>query len=308
MIVASPHCQETDPALVAFADRLIRAKVEDEDGEWWDTDSAQFKRAHRAIANRIRFAISGVEPLFSHDEIMVSFSPDLLVDGPDGPYVPGYELQIDTLVPNPEISETPNGSGDWFVRGFEPTEDGVKACIQALIERGFVWDERLQALCEERSDQPSWVTAWMKEGRPGAEAAVEPYAKADREASLENLSQLRTLDELERQLKQSQHLALLFMPATPVMKEGFWRAMGNMSKVYPADLFLVPAGSEVSVGFSQIDGPTVERDWAVTVFVQGKRLDGALGDMFADPYRTVVEQYREPLAPPPPRRNLWAGK
>lgn len=299
--------QETDPELVAFADRLIRAKVENEDGEWWDTDTALFKRAHRAIANRVRFAIFGVEPLFTHDEIMVSFAPDLLMDAPDGPYIPGYELQIDSLVPNPEISETPNGSGDWFVRGFESTPDGVKACIQALIERGFVWDERLQAFCEERSDQPSWVTAWMKEGRPGAEAAVEPYAQADREASLENLSQLRTLDGLERQLKQSQHLALLFMPAAPVMKEGFWRAMGNMSKVYPADLFLVPAGSEVSVGFSQIDGPTVERDWAVAVFVQGKRLDGALGDMFADAYRRVVVEYQDGPTPGSSRRPPGAG-
>ena len=90
------------------------------------------------------------------------------------------------------------------------------------------------------------------------------------------------------------------------MKDGFWKAMGNIGKTYPADLFLVPAGSEVSVGFSQIDGPAVPRDWAVAVFVQGKRLGGPLGDMFADAYRRVVDQYRERPDPTPPRRNLWA--
>lgn len=296
MVTPAPAFQETDPQLIAFADRLIRAKVDSEGDEWWDAEDGLFQKAHRALANRVRFAITGVEPLFTHDEIMVSFAPDLVMSSPDGPYVPGYELQIDSLVPNPEISETPNGSGDWFIRGFEPTEEGVKACIQSLLERGFVWDEQLQAYCDENMGNKSWVNDWMKAGSPGAESAAAPYAQAAREASVDALDQLTSLDQFQRQLKESESLALLFVPASPQMKDGFWRAMGNVGKAYPADLFLVPAGSELSIAFQALDGPSVEGSWAVTVFTRGLRLTGALGEIFEGAYTRVVDEHRLPPA------------
>lgn len=302
MLSSSAAFQETDPALVEFADRLIRGKAKEDSPAWWKTDTDAFKRAHRAIANRFCFAVSLDDSEMGL--VMVSFAPDLFLERNGGAYVPDYELQIDDIVPNPEVSETPNGTGDWFIGGFEPTQEGIKACVQNLLERGFRWDARLQKTIDQHLGTKNWVTQWMLEGSPGGMEEAAKVAEQARQVTLESFVQMSTLDELEQQLPQHENLVLMMPSANVNLDAAFWPSLRNLSRALASDIRWVPAGSELAVAFEQLDGVAGPTEWNMALFIKGKRLTGDLGSFLSQNYRALIRQHSTPSGDKPSRRRL----
>lgn len=295
---ANPYL-ETDRSLVAYAARLMKQKQRYKDGEgddedWWDTSDARFEKAHRAIANRFHFGVYGADP-YGEDSIGFTFIPDFSLKEDDF-CCPDYELQIDDLVPYPDISDTPNGTGDWTIRGFGSDEEGIKACIVSLIERGFQWNSRVQNWLRNFSEDPTatdWIAPWIESGMPGGKEALNKIEQAQQSAGPTSFDYLHTVEDLLQAFEKYSMVVTITPHAQAVIDPAFWPTLHRIRSVMDTDqirFFLVPHGSELAQNQTQQDGPGSPTQWNMAAFVKGKRLAASQESIATSAYQNLVAQ------------------
>ena len=283
---------ETDAKLVAYADQVVRNLVAYEDV---NEGSRAFEKAHRAIANRFLFGVDSTEG----DTVLVTFVPDIGADGEgDVEGVPDYGLPIGSIVPNPEMSESPNDSGHWFIGGFD---GDIKACVQALMEAGFRWDARVQGLASDPQGT-AWVAQWVEQGLAGGQAQLQQVRARESTFTLDTCPKLTQIAELQTLLThKTSTIMILTMDPQQITDEAFW---GQLRKLGPAcgfDVYLIPAGSPLTKAQEQIDGPLKNGQWRKALFARGQRVDKALEDMLTGLFDDLVQRHSQAPSRPKPR-------
>lgn len=163
----STHRIEGTPHRVEAANRALNALLARE-----EVDEEDVNGAGMAYANRMLFGVSGFidngltswNPVATIEETaMKAVSVVIVPKGTDD--FGDQPLFIDSLVPNPDKSESPNESSDWFIGGFTDVYEAVRA----MLDAGFAWDEEVQAGVPAPADTN--LVPWI---RAGANLAERP--------------------------------------------------------------------------------------------------------------------------------------
>lgn len=283
---------ETDAKLVAYADQVVQNLVAYEDV---DEGSRPFIKAHRAIANRFLFGVDSTEG----ETVLVTFVPDIGADGEgDVEGVPDYRLPIDDIVPNPEMSESPNESGHWFIGGFD---GDIKACVQALVQAGFRWDERVQGLASDPQGT-AWVAEWVKGGLLGGQAQLQQVQQRESAMTAEVFPKLATIAELQALLKnQTQSLMTLTLDPQQITDAAFWGQLGKLGRGCGFEVRLIEPGTELAKAQEQIEGHLPTGKWRKALFIRGERVKQDVEEMLTALFDDLVVRHSKAPARARPR-------
>jgi hypothetical protein len=274
---APVHAVDTDAANIALAEEIIQ-DVEN----CPDISEPRYQGAYTAIANRFRFGYGGDE----EGELSFIFIPDTMIKD-SKPYTPDFQLPIQELMPFPEMSESPNDSGEWFVGGFD---GNAKACIRALLDRGFVWDERAQHFADPET--VGWVAGWIAKGaKVATPKAKKPFTES-------NFPQVDTVEGLKALLAKETNLTLFVPHPDSVREPDFWRQLNTLAKQSgQKNLTRVPPGSELANALAQNEGPTQSNRWHFFFFSRGARHQ--MEGMMTGGFHQLVNRHCEPNSASP---------
>lgn len=283
---------ETDAKLVTYADQVVRDLVAYEDV---NEGSPRFIKAHRAIANRFLFGVDSTEG----ETVLVTFIPDIGSDGEgDVEGVPDYGLPIGSIVPNPEMSESPNESGHWFIGGFD---GDIKACVQALVQAGFRWDERVQGLASDPQGT-AWVAEWVKGGLLGGQAQLQQVQQRESAMTAEVFPKLATIAELQALLKnQTQSLMTLTLDPQQITDTAFWGQLGKLGRGCGFEVRLIEPGTELAKAQEQIEGHLPTGKLRKALFIRGERVKQDVEEMLTALFDDLVVRHSKAPARPKPR-------
>lgn len=271
------HKAESDPAKIALAEEIMTGWLNHQDV---NPESPRFEKAGLALANCFHFGIAYME---EEGECWAMFMPKSWADAGED-FIPDFEPPIGHLLPHPEMSESPNGSCDWIIGGFN---DDVKGAIRALLDRGFVWDERLQEMTAKRlqNDDNDWVSEWV---RNGARDNTKK-AKVQKTATENDFPQINTAADLEKVLA-SQKITLLFLPHSNISASPeFWWELRKLGAQCGLPLSRIVPGSEVAQAIEKVNGPTRPDRWHFPFF-QGNQRSG-MEDMFSGLFHQLVQRH-----------------
>lgn len=283
---------DPDPRHHTWAKRFFGRDGEEE-SDPAELTPAQVAQYGRALANQVGFGVYGLDDLMDSGAVVVAFAP-LERWNREG-CIPDFDLPLQPLMPYPQVSESPNESGDWCLGGFD---GDIRACIRALIERGFHWREDIQAIMN--NPDTAWVTGWMNEGAPGAQTAQATLEAARAAVGPQAFPHVATEEDMGLVLRDPNPLVLMFPYGPEPVTDAFWGQLAQLQRALGQPrIYQVGEGTPIAQAMDHQSGPA--QGWRWTWFVQGQRMPPDLEGMSMHLFDGLVRECLKPAAPKAPR-------
>lgn len=175
----------------------------------------------------------------------------------------------------------------------------AKACIQALVEAGFRWDARVQAM-SYNPEETARVTDWMAQGMAGGQAQLQEVRESA--VAVDTFPRLTHLFALQALLdKPGRSLLALTMDPSHITDPSFWGQLHKMEVACELDIYLIPTDSPLAQIQEQVDGPLERGQWRKAIFIQGRRLGKDLEDMLTGGFDELIQRCSQAPSHPKPR-------